>query len=601
MDDPCFNFESLNDPKSFNTPTTSIFRLTPPPRQSNGYNHMSFQQPLMQTMNQPNFQSANSNYYSHDHFMSLIGSPIPRTNHITSLFQPAIDFRAFQSQYSDPTNQIQPQSLHDHPVSRPGDHLKDELRKHSSHYSTQSTNQSEDKPTNHSLNQSAKTVPSKSVNIISTSTPRDQSSEQPPRRKTACNFCHHSKVQCDGVRPCSRCIRMRRGPSCCDRQSRTRRHALEVEQSSDDSVDEQTTSKKRKRSSSHEGDHDNSTSSSEVSERALTIRQISRSPDSSRSVASSPTVAIGLPYPLPMQASHKELSHLDPTGEWLSLASVINVSPIAYISRLILIAQLRFQVRTGSRWRTLNEYVQYYGLIRAHDTFQPIDFTSRIHSAHVDNTTLTADEKRFTKLNHRSDDPVTQHCTGEVCRNRCPEARQFVSRYGFVLNFLSSPMIPSDDTDMNNFPCLTFKMQHPVELGPAKQVIKQMWSDNHKGQPAHAMGSFQYPTVIRVNRAFERVFGIEQSVMRAAFIRHWATATFTQLFARSEWPRLCDIELAGEVSGDGWQSVLLCRHGQSQSEFPAFVVKTFQKDDDDVCIGWKMSFIPLKHGLLTEH
>jgi len=452
-------------------------------------------------------------------------------------------------------------------------------------------------------------------------------------RKIACNFCHHSKVLCDGIRPCQRCVKLHRGDQCVDRKSRVKKHPLlQLNDLGEVSLMNQN-NKKRARE-----------------EIQSTENIFPSSSSTALSSSSSLSPSLSFPHPIPMPQSNKssffdDLTEIDPSGEFLSLTNIdISNSPAVYLSRVLLRASLRH-----SKYSTSRPYVsplaQWLSFVRFHELLQPNDLTSLVHSfsSWNENNSLRSrhrnikecqcedcqqyhyllkddknrpetDNKNHTTiynstiatsmvskysvpLTERSDDLLTGHCNGQVCQGTCTGAKQLFNETRLRCTFFSSLATPIEDYDsINNFPCIIMKIDtENKQIMEYKKYMREKFAGDWDKKSTAIHFPVEYPINIRVNRAFERTFGIEQKNVRSAFIRHSWFALYMEFFARSEWSRLWELDIVGEHGENGdYQTTALCRH-QLGAEFPALIDKSFDRDDDGVCHSWKMTIIPMKH------
>jgi len=490
------------------------------------------------------------------------------------------------------------------------------------------------------------------------------STDSSTTRKIACNFCHHSKVLCDGIRPCQRCVRLNRGDQCVDRKSRVKKHPLLVTKTSSEEPESASSAltlsknmknskfginniinsennnnnsghkkkfapsqtetfnnnnNKRARKSSPLDKFDSPELLPESMQRSVSINTNSMFPSKIPSSPSLSTLAFPHPIPLPQSSDYDfsdDFIDIDPTGEWLSLKYVKQLSPNIYLSRISLLASMRFL-----RYIDVNhEYMQalsgFIGHIKIHDLLQPCDLTSRFHtykgikdnetannnnnnsnsnnSNSNNNNKISISQCYSFKLNSRSDDSLTGHCTGKICSNICPNAKKFLDDSRIKFSFSFSQLTPIEDFDHSNYPFITMKMESNENFDQYKKYVKSKISGIQTNLPPRPNLPAECDVAIRVNRAFERTFGMEQKAVRSAFIRHSWFALYMEFIARSDWLRIWELDMCGENGfTNGYQTAALCRH-QLGAEFPALIDKSFDCDDDGVCYQWKMTIIPIK-------
>jgi len=345
------------------------------------------------------------------------------------------------------------------------------------------------------------------------------------------------------------------------------------------------------------------------------------------------SLTLAFPHPIPMPQSNfidynfeDEFIEIDPSNKWISLLSVRDSSPNIYLSRITLLASLRYSRFSHQGHGSLPPFAQFIQFAKMFNLLQPSDITSRIHAHKVlrdeqyinnksnfsitrkhfnsitNNHNLLNDDEELNQsiilansiqdLDNRSD-LINGHCDGRVCLDSCSGARNHFNENQIKFSFSSSPLIAMNDFEFNNFPLITMKVEANENFDQYKKYMKNKLAGVENNSTTKPNMPVDLPIIIRVNRAFERTFGLEQKAVRSSFIRHSWFALYMEFFARSEWSRLAELELMGEFgSSGGYQTAALCRH-QLGAEFPALIDKSFDRDSD-VLSSWKMTIIPSK-------
>ena len=375
-----------------------------------------------------------------------------------------------------------------------------------------------------------------------------------------CVFCRRSKVKCDGESPCGRCIRSLRAGLC--------RPAAKKKRKLEDSVVE-------------------------------TVNAISAS--------SAVTVSRVL-----SKASDSILDELDPVGSFTSPLEEGRLSSSARLSRLLLrMALVTFQraslpssAALGQPGRPLSSiFSRCLAYIRYASLLSPQDLTSMLHgTAFINRVPVRQDQagaKSLLRLHERSDAEVDGHCDGRICGGHCLRPRRLLSEKPLRFSFSSSPREPLDDSEINNFPCLRFCHEPSTSMQQMERFIESDYnrSTQWSGLPV------DYSIVVRVNRAFERLFGWDQQQIRAMYMQQSFFALF-QLFPCHEWSRVMEMETAIEygfgVEYEGsYQMRTQCLH-RVGSEFTGMLHKVYERDNHGVVVKGYITWIPIKSAALES-
>ena len=291
-------------------------------------------------------------------------------------------------------------------------------------------------------------------------------------------------------------------------------------------------------------------------------------------------------------------------GAFTSLLDDLDVLPSARLSQLLVRHSLLSFFRGNqehpklgeagrplasivSRWLT---YARYVALLSSQD------LTSMIHgSAFITGVPLKHEEggKALLRLHERSDAQHDGHCDGRVCGGMCLGPRRLRKGKPVHFDFTTSPVEAIADSDFNNFPSLVFCHEETEELRRLKRFVETDFAVDSQW-PGVAVS---YRVVVRVNRAFERLFGWSQRQVRAMYQQHSIFALF-QLFAAREWQRVMRMEVAVDfgTSAEYEGSYQLRTRGRHQtgSDFDCFLYKTYERDDLEIVVKGYFTWIPVK-------
>ena len=239
---------------------------------------------------------------------------------------------------------------------------------------------------------------------------------------------------------------------------------------------------------------------------------------------------------------------------------------------------------------------RWLGYMRYASLLSPRDLASMIHGAAFINRVpikQEGDGKALLRLHERSDAEADGQCDGRVCGGACLGPRKLLTEKPLRFSFAPSPREPLDDSELNNFACLTVRHEPSAQLQQMERFVETAIS-----QPVHWPGAtVDYCVLVRVNRAFERLFGWNQQQVRALYLQHSFFALF-QLFPEQEWGRVMDMEacieygLSAEYEGV-YQLQTQCLH-RLGTAFTCLLHKVYERDDHGVVVKACITFIPVR-------
>ena len=304
------------------------------------------------------------------------------------------------------------------------------------------------------------------------------------------------------------------------------------------------------------------------------------------------------------------LEQLDPVGAFTCLRDDLHVIPSARLSRLLMRQWLlsfyrgnEMHPKLGDAGRPLASIVsRWLAYARYSALLSPQDLTSMVHgSAFITGLPLKQEDggKALLRLHERSDAQHDGgHCDGRVCGGMCLGPRRLLAGKPVHFDFTGSPVEPIDDSDLNNFPALAFRHEETEELQRLQRFVETDFAVDSQW-PGAAVG---YRVVVRVNRAFERLFGWSQRQVRSMYQQHSFFALF-QLFAPREWQRVMRMEVAVELgtSSEYEGSYQLRTRGRhyAGSEFDCCLHKTYERDDHGIVVKGYFTWIADKQSETT--
>ena len=230
-------------------------------------------------------------------------------------------------------------------------------------------------------------------------------------------------------------------------------------------------------------------------------------------------------------------------------------------------------------------------------------------SVQADNRMMMWSKSTFVPAGSYRRDPTTGACDGSVCGGLCIAAKAHIARDPWQLSFTESPTTALSDQPYNNHPLLLLQRHHSTTDNHNLFVDRL-----HKHVTGHNCPPLAAPLTlawsVRVNHAFERLFGYSQRQLRSMFIEHQWLASFL-LLDRSEWERIVVEDMVAEFGssgsggvgcggGDrGWEGQVRCvdRWGR---QFECLLVKSFEMDDQQLCNAIHINFIA-KRNISTPH
>ena len=377
----------------------------------------------------------------------------------------------------------------------------------------------------------------------------DHGDSKPPR-KQACVLCRHSKVSCNGQRPCDRCVRLDRAEVCVNPVKKPRKHALLV-------------------------------TAQPYPSPALRGQE----GEQQQQRAGHSQLVLQQPQPQP-QLGPAALSGPDSVKEDSDSAQLDGAAAAVQLSRITLECmrqQLKAEINSSFR-RSIRMAFLFRKL---HSVMQPADVSLLIHT--LDENTKSW-RRGVMRLLLRTGDTATDsghECGSRVCKELCAAMRRILVMRPVAFTFVGSPSVCSDEAFHCKYPTLILRMEAAVAAFRQRVASMPLWPS------PQSWPLLELPVVVQVNRAFEVAFGMDQRAVRQLFVSQSFFALFL-LFMPSEWQRLVALELMAESGSEpGYQASAMCRH-RLGSSFRAFLDKTVDKDDEGVCIGYEMTFIPIK-------
>ena len=384
----------------------------------------------------------------------------------------------------------------------------------------------------------------------------------PAPARSTCTGCRAAKVRCDGDTPCTRCVRLHKAEHC--RPAGT----------------------KRKRRDS---------------EAAHSHRQSMESVEGSACVDHAALALIPRPF-----HSASVLEQLDPLGAFTSPLDGASVLPSARLSRLLVRQSLRSFHRgvherpaLGSSGRPLASIVsRWLAYARYASLLCPADLTSMLHgSAFINGVPVKHDDgsQALLRLHERSDAAADGHCTGAVCGGLCIGPRRLLQGKPLRFSFSSSPSSPLGDCEFNNHACLVFRHERSERLEQLERFVATEYAKDSQWGGGTCV---EYEVVVRVNCAFERLFGWSQQQVRGLYQQHSFFALF-QLFSPLDWPMLMGMEVAVELGTMGVEyegSYQLHARGRHRtgSDFACYVHKSYERDSHGVVVKGYFTWLPIQ-------